>query len=288
MLKLISLFLFSSSFLAYSSALDTLNIKRKNAVIITQSVSTVGALVGLHELWYKDFQKTNFQFKDDSQHWLQMDKAGHLHSAYHLTRLSAELMSWSGESKKNQRLYGAVYAQTFLTTIEVFDGFSKQWGFSWTDLSANMLGTGLYLSQDLLWQDQRIIPKFSFHQTRFAQQRPEVLGYNMGEQMIKDYNGQTYWLSFNMHAFVKNEKIPKFLNLALGYGAEGMLTATPKDVFDQRYRKFFISLDIDFQRIETKKLWLKALFSVINVLKLPFPTLELSTEKGVKAHLIYF
>jgi hypothetical protein len=42
--------------------------------------------------------------------------------------------------------------------------------------------------------------------------------------MLKDYNGQTYWLSVNLHSFYKGSKIPKWLNLAIGYGANGMLT----------------------------------------------------------------
>jgi hypothetical protein len=156
-------------------------------------------------------------------------------------------------------------------------------------LSANLIGSGLFVGQDILWQEQRIIPKFSFQTTTFAQQRPEALGKSFSEQLLKDYNGQTYWLSFNIHAFTKNKDIPKFLNIALGYGAEGMLTATPTNqTEDKRYRQFYLSLDIDLQRIETKKRWLKSLFSILNVLKVPFPALEFSTKNVVKGHLFHY
>jgi hypothetical protein len=77
---------------------------------------------------------------------------------------------------------------------------------------------------ELLWKEQRITPKFSFHTTQYAQYRPNVLGSSLAEQMLKDYNGQTYWLSVNLHSFYKGSKIPKWLNLAIGYGANGMLT----------------------------------------------------------------
>lgn len=265
---------------------DSINKQRKQLIMISQSAVTVAGLVGLNQLWYKDFEKSSFHFKDDANHWLQMDKAGHIHSAYHLTRLSAELMSWSGENKKNQRLYGAIYSQAFLTTVEIFDGFSKAWGFSWSDVGANLFGTSLYISQDYWWNEQRITPKFSFYPSNYAQLRPDVLGNTFNEQLLKDYNGQIYWLSFNLNAFTKDSKIPKFINVALGYGAEGMTTATPlNNIQDQRFRKFYLSLDLDFQRIETKKKWLKALFSVFNVLKFPFPALEFSNENDVKGHL---
>jgi hypothetical protein len=35
---------------------------------------------------------------------------------------------------------------------------------------------------------------------------------------------KTYWLSVNLHSFSKAQKIPKWLNLAIGYGADGMIT----------------------------------------------------------------
>jgi hypothetical protein len=59
------------------------------------------------------------------------------------------------------------------------------------DIIANASGTALFV----LWKEQRITPKFSFHTTQYAQYRPNVLGSSLAEQMLKDYNGQTYWLS---------------------------------------------------------------------------------------------
>jgi hypothetical protein len=73
-----------------------------------------------------------------------------------------------------------------------------------------------------MWKEQRITPKFSFHTTQYAQYRPNVLGSSLAEQMLKDYNGQTYWLSVNTPS-IKAQN-PKWLNLAIGYGANGMLT----------------------------------------------------------------
>lgn len=72
------------------------------------------------------------------------------------------------------------------------DGHSTQWGFSWSDMLANGLGTGLYVFHDLHWKEQRIIPKFSYQTTSFTSQRPEVLGKTTLEQILKDYNGQTF------------------------------------------------------------------------------------------------
>jgi hypothetical protein len=76
-------------------------------------------------------------------------------------------------------------------------------------LSPNYCGRSSGSHQNFLF-----IPHIQYRQTN-------VLGSSLAEQMLKDYNGQTYWLSVNLHSFYKN---PKWLNLAIGYGANGMLT----------------------------------------------------------------
>lgn len=273
---------------------DSLNVLRRNAVGLSETVTLGVALVGLNQLWYKDYQKSDFHFKNDNAHWLQMDKAGHVYSSYHLGRFSAELLDWSGVSKKNQLIYGATTGFVFLTAVEVMDGYSAEWGFSWGDVAANASGTALYVGQELLWNEQRIIPKFSFHRTPYAGARPEVLGSTFSEEILKDYNGQTYWLSANIHSFFKESKIPKWLNVAVGYGAEGMITANDglvNTVFlpeKERTRQFYVSLDLDLTKIKTKNHVLKTLFSVFNSIKFPAPTLEFRELGGIKAHLIYF
>ncbi len=282
-----------NSFQDFFKPADSLNIPRRNTVVIGQSVAMGTALVGLHQLWYQDYEKSNFHFKNDNASWLQMDKAGHVFSSYHLGRYSAELLNWSGVSKKDQLIYGATSGFAFLTAVEIMDGHSAEWGFSWGDALANAAGTGLYVSQELLWNEQRIIPKFSFHRTVYAPNRPNVLGSGLSDEILKDYNGQTYWLSVNLHSFAKKTKIPKWLNVAVGYGAEGMVTANDdlvNDLFfpDQRSRQFYLSLDVDLTKIETKNHFLKTVFSVFNSIKIPAPTLEVNQFGDAKLHIIYF
>lgn len=204
------------------------------------------------------------------------------------------MLHWSGATPKKQLLYGAGLGFAFLTAVEVLDGFSSEWGASSGDVIANATGTALYVSQQLLWKEQRITPKFSFHNTRFANYRPEVLGASFSEQILKDYNGQTYWLSANLKSFFRDSKIPKILNIAVGYGADGMLTGkgenspflTEENLV--KSRQFYLSLDVDLTKIDTKSHFLKTFFSVFSVLKIPAPTLEYSGREGLKAHLLYF
>ena len=153
---------------------DTLNKPRRTGVYIGESAALGATLIGLNQLWYKDYPKSSFHFINDNNQWLQMDKLGHMYSTYHLGRVGAEMLQWSGASKKEQLIYGSTLGLGFLTVVEVFDGFSQEWGASSGDIIANVSGTALYVSQELLWKEQRITPKFSFHQTKFASQRPET------------------------------------------------------------------------------------------------------------------
>jgi hypothetical protein len=158
-------------------------------------------------------------------------------------------------------------------------------------MAANTLGTGLFVGQELLWEEQRILLKYSFHQTRYAKQLPDKLGGGLAEEFLKDYNGQTYWLSANINSFLKIDGFPNWLNLAFGYGADGMLTGEPNDPFiinQNRTRQYYLSLDIDLSRIKTKSHFLKTIFDVLNVIKVPFPALELNSKGRLKMHYFYY
>lgn len=273
---------------------DSLHTNRLKTVVISEAVAIPLGFVGLNQLWYKNYPKSDFHWINDNYEWMQMDKVGHVYSAYYLSKLGADLLRWSGVDEKKQLIYGAGLGFAVISTVEVFDGFSEQWGASKGDLLANATGSGLYVVQQLLWEEQKIVPKFSFHYTPYASVRPNLLGDNYANQIIKDYNGQTYWLSVNLNSFIKSEKIPNWFNIAVGYGAEGMVTANNELVntvfFPEkvRTRQFYVSLDVDLRKIKTKSAFLKTVFETVNMLKIPAPTFEINHRGGVKGHLIYF
>ncbi len=272
---------------------DTLNKPKRNAIVISESLIAGITLLGLNQLWYSDFKQSKFHIINDSNEWLQMDKLGHLYSSYQIGKYGAQVLKWSGVSEKHQLIYGATLGFSFLTIVEVFDGFSDEWGFSWSDMGANAIGAGFYVGQELLWKEQRLQLKYSFHQTRYASQRPNTLGDRFLEQILKDYNGQTYWLSANLHSFFPSTKLPKWLNVALGYSVDGLLTSNKDTTIfafqnQDRKRQFYLSLDIDLTRIKTKSNTLKTFFSVFNTIKIPFPTVEFIGENDIKLLPIYF
>lgn len=271
---------------------DTLHKGRLQALVLTESALAATAFVALGQVWYKDYAKADFHFIDDSGDWLQVDKAGHAFATYHLSRFNSELLEWAGVDRNRRLVYGTASGFVLVSAIELFDGHSAAWGASWGDLAANAIGSSLFLSQELIWGEQRIIPKFSFHVTPLAKERPELLGASLREQVLKDYNGQTYWLSANLFSFTKTDGIPKWLNVAVGYGANGMLSASAADhplhSDNNRYRQFYLSIDADLTRIETRSHFLKTVFSVVNTIKIPAPAFEINGRGITKGHWLYF
>jgi hypothetical protein len=233
-----------------------------------------------------------------------MDKAGHVYSAYVESNASMEMWKWTGLNERKAAWIGALSGTAYQCIIEILDGFSPAYGFSVGDLSANILGSSAFLSQQLLWGDQKIKLKFSYRKKDY--QEPELIarandlyGKTNVERFIKDYNAQTYWVTANIHSFFPETKLPRWLNISVGYGAEGMfggrkniaVDETGNIVFErmdiQRYRQWFLAPDVDLTRIKTNKKGVKVLLFFLNSFKFPAPALEFSNG-NFKSHWIAF
>ena len=280
--------------------------KKKRTWIVagTNVVGYGGTMIGLYNAWYKDYPQTGFHAFNDFPEWKQVDKVGHFYSAYIESRGSMELWRWTGMDRKKRIWIGGMSGAVYQTVIEVLDGFSAGWGWSWTDFGANILGSSTLVAQELAWNDQRIKIKFSFHTKTYSDpslyQRSDALfGKSMAERLIKDYNGQTYWASANLKSFFPTSKLPAWLSIAVGYGAEGLFGGTEnigKDgdgniIFNRpdikRYRQWYLAPDIDLTKIKTNKKAVRFLFTVLSAFKFPTPSLEFSNGK-LKAHAITF
>jgi len=282
-----------------SSGPDTATISkgRLTGVIIAEGTLYVASLTGLYFAWYKDYPQSTFHLFNDNGEWMQADKCGHTVTAYYVSRIGYSTYRWSGVREKPAAWFGGLLSFAYMLNIEILDGFSSQWGFSLGDLTANTLGCMAFVGQQLAWHEQRFSLKYSYHQTKYPPYRPDLLGNNLIQNMIKDYNGHSYWISGNISSFLaEGTRFPKWLNIAAGYGAEGMTggfgNTAAKDgqpVPDfQRYRKFFLSLDADLTRIPTRSKVLKGIFTVLSFIKIPAPAIEFNTLGQVRVYGIYY
>lgn len=301
MKKLLVLFFCWITLTGHSQAFftnDTVpNTKRTAWLSGSLAVGWTGSMIGLKTVWYKD-NWSHFHFFDDSRQWLGMDKIGHAYTSNVIAKNISSLYTWSGINKRTSLAIGSGVAFGYLTTLEILDGFSDKWGFSWSDIGANALGISWYAWQDLLWEEQRLKLKFSTYPSEYTHYRPNTLGNNFAERILKDYNGQTYWLSITPSMFMsKNSSFPKWLSFSFGYSVDQKLhgdlnyyTVVEENgnllEFNAK-SQFLFSLDIDLEQFQTNKKWLNTLLKALNHIKIPFPTLILTGDK-LKAHPFYF
>lgn len=266
------------------------NYRKLHTIFAAQSAVYVGALYGLSKSWYKN-PLHDFHFKDDWNNWYQLDKAGHFYTAFHISHLTSEIYRSTGINRNQRIVYGALSGFLFQTPIEILDGFSSDYGFSVTDLASNLAGSGFFAGQMLLWDELRLLPKFSAHLSPYARHRPELLGRSFTERLLKDYNGQTYWLSFSPGTFAKKGFWPSWLCFSGGYGIGGMVAAeTEKSVQlgHSPYQKYLISLDIDLTKLPIRNRLLRQVAMLANTLKVPAPTLEWNSRGEFHIHPLYF
>jgi hypothetical protein len=253
--------------------------KRLKTLVIAGSATYAVSMAGLYQLWYKNSESQPFQFFNDNAEWKQVDKAGHFFSAFHVGSAAQRSLLWCGMNKHRADVTGALTGFLVLLPIEVFDGFSDAYGASGGDLVANAGGAAFFYAQQSLWNEIRIHPKVSYHQSPLASLRPEVFGDNAASRVFKDYNGQTYWLSFDMDKFIH---FPSFLNFAVGYGAEDMFFARDYQNVEngyQPYRQFYVSLDVDLTAIRTNSKALRSIIYVLNMIRIPAPTVAFSKQR---------
>jgi uncharacterized protein YfiM (DUF2279 family) len=269
--------------------------KRKWIVGSVTAAATAGSFIFLNQVWYKDYPRTKFHTFNDDGEWLQMDKVGHAWTSYNINHIATRSWQWAGVNHKNALWLGAGTSLLYMLSIEFLDGHSAEWGWSWGDVTADVLGSALFVSQELAWKNQRIQLKFSpgyhkYHDPQLEQRARELFGKSLPERILKDYNAQHYYLSFNLKSFLPNSNLPPWLNVAIGYGAEGMFggyqniayDANGNIIFDRRdikrYRQWYLLPDVDLSKIKTKSKLLKTVFEVFYFV-LPFPSVEFSNGR---------
>jgi hypothetical protein len=275
-------------------------------------------MIGLNEAWYADYDRSSFHLFNDWGEWNNMDKMGHLYTAYTYSNWAFQGAKWTGMKRRKAMWTGAGIGFFLQFSLEMLDGYSSKWGFSMSDMAFNTLGGVVMVSQELAWQEQRIVMKMSSFPTTYsattiysfeagntttlANRAYDLFGETTLERFLKDYNKQTIWASVNVYSFLKNKesKFPKWLNVAVGYGADNMYGGFKNewfegDVFYQldgetypRYSQFFLSVDLDLTRIKTKSPFLKTLLFLVNTIKVPAPAIEFNTLGKVRFYPVYF
>lgn len=307
---------------------DTLHKPRLWAGVGAATALYGAALVGLHRDWAADNASARFHTVDDLGDWNQMDKMGHWLLAYNESRWLYAGARWAGVRPRAAAWTGFAGGQLLMATLEVFDGYSTPGGFSWSDMGANLLGSGMFVAQQIGWSEQRLAMKVSAWprnypaspiypaspagsngSTTLQQRSDDLYGAGLLSLFLKNYNTNTVWVSINPRSFFPERAawLPRWLNVAVGMGADNLFvaqgyewkgnvncTGPDCDVYRldpavyPRTRQFYLSFDVDLTRLGFRSRFLRLLAGALNVIKVPAPALELTDRGRVRFYGIYF
>jgi hypothetical protein len=239
--------------------------------IIGISAATVAGFTYGHllqeEIWWKG-QRTSFHFNwsDDWTYSLGGDKLGHFYFPYLVTNIYTQAFEWSGMNRKQSLYTAASIAFAYQTYIEIRDGFSAQYGFSWGDFTANLLGAAYPILQDKNPFFNNFNWKISFHPSnRFKQ--------NSHRAIIDDYESTYHWLTLNIFNLLPEQiqtYFPEFINLTIGHSVANL---------DYQGRhEIFIGLDWNLEALPGDHWLLKLLKRNLNYYRIPAPVIRLSPD----------
>lgn len=265
---------------------------RFTGVVLGSAAVYVVSVLLLGKTWYG--KHVPFHSFNDNGEWNQMDKVGHATTAYAIGRGEYELFRWSGVDERTAILTGGLISLLYQGTIEVFDGYSEGWGFSKGDLLANAAGVAFFAGQQYAWGEQKVNLRYGWRRSIYPAYRPELLGRSTGTQLLKDYNGQQYWLSVNLASVLPvGPDFPRWLNLDLGYSGSGMtgghrnppyFDASGQEVTFTRYRQFYLSPDVDLARLPGLGRSALPFIRAGQFMKIPAPSLEYNTRGQLRFH----
>ncbi|HEY1405982.1 MAG TPA: DUF2279 domain-containing protein [Spirochaetota bacterium] len=167
-----------------------------------------------------DWQEDH-SFYSEREHWFGQntdfggaDKAGHFSAHYMLERSMYQVFDWTENGGSRKWVYSIGTSMAVGLFIEVGDGFSSHYGFSYEDLVMDYLGilTGAVLDRfpvadGFIGVSARFVPTDGY-KARFTRRNFVRLGL----ESVNDYSGWTYMMNFKLAGF---ERIGVHLPLAL-------------------------------------------------------------------------
>lgn len=204
--------------------------RRWRSGLIIGGYSALLAWYGYSNWW----KQSSDHFNVRHEHWFGADspkggtdKLGHAYSVYVTTRLLTHSLRWAGYPHRNAIKIAGISAIAISLGVELLDGFTRDFGFSYEDFTMNLVGAsvGMYLQRSPKSDEM-----FDFRLLYERSTQARKMGIN---DPIDDYAGQTYLMIFKLDGIDALAGLPviKYLEFALGYGAKGYQPLAAGDLF---------------------------------------------------------
>lgn len=262
--SLILLFLLCSSKVTAQSG-DTISYTRFG---IVSGLTVAGVAAGYmmqKDMWWKGEKRSfHFEWDKDWKYALGADKVGHTFTPYLLSRTYQDIFTWCNLSEKEAAWYASGFALSYQTFIEIRDGYLAEWGFSWGDFGADVLGAALPVAQVYYPSLQQLHLKISFYPSqRFKD------GSN--RYIVDDYESTFHWLVIDPQAFLPEtvtRNIPRWIKLAVGHNVQQL------DSPQGGTHHIYLSLDWNLEAIQTSSPLLRSVLKFFNHYHLPAPAIS--------------
>ena len=217
------------------------------------------------EMWWKG-EKSVFHsnWTQDWNYALCSDKYGHFYFGHLISTIYSDAFYWSGFKRSTSNYLAFGWTFTYQTFLEIRDGFSKNYGFSWGDFVANTLGASVIVLEDQL----PTLKDFDFKISYFPSERFKSDSHSY---IIDDYESTYNWISYDIENILPksiSEYWPEFVNLAIGHSVKNL---------DHSYRdhEFYLSLDWDIEDLPGDSKFLKSLKKYLNLYHFPAPAIRI-------------
>ena len=268
-----------------SAQSNTLKINKKRVFIVSGSLAVAlgSSYWYIHNSWWSEKQ-IPFHFDDgaDLTYALNVDKAGHFMGGLEAADIFSSSMKWAGMDEKKALWYGAVFGSGLQLAIEVKDAYAPYWGFSKWDLALGSTGALWPVAQYYNDNLKAINFKFSYYRKsdiywdleRKRGKEPNCYGWQ------DDYPNQTYWITFDIHHLFEMDYLPKWLNVALGFGLDDTQYLNEGNTKMGGNNEWYIALDYDIPKMLKK--WQsptgKKIKHWLNYIHFPAPTIRISPK----------
>lgn len=214
-------------------------LQLRNAGLIAAGAALVGAY-GLNQWWNEGFTG---EFRTENEGWFGQgtkyggaDKLGHAFFAYGGMRLLSEAFEAVGNDPRHARTLGFWTSVAITTTVEVLDGFSRQFKFSTQDAIMNLAGAGLgYLMERDPDLDRLVDFRVLYEKSADSNWEP-----------FGDYSGQTYLLVGKATGVpaLRGHSVLRYFELAVGYGTRGYETPGA-----ERQRNLYYGISLNLSEV---------------------------------------
>lgn len=260
-----------------------LGIERKSLLNYSLAAYSLASFYVEYQWWWKGNYRT-FRYGNDgflNNYSLGVDKAGHFYTSYFYFQSLYEFMEWGGFDEQTKVLTSIAIPAFYALSIELNDGFTF-FSFSGYDLTANLAGIGYGVLQRKFPVLQNFKFKWSYYPSGTIPLDNKFI-------IANDYDGHIYWLSIDINGVLPKQMKnywPKFLNLAVGYGAQNVShrNAWLGEINSKgpASRKFAISLDYNLGSFDVENDLFYAVRNIVDYFHFPSPGIRMIDNQTTK------